>query len=383
MVEVLIVGGGPAGALAALVLARAGVRVLVVDRARFPRDKLCGDTLNPGALRILARHGIDGPIVARGRPIEGMVLTSRSGVRVRGVYGPGVVGRSLVRRELDQMLIDAAIQAGAQFQDGVRVQSAIVDDDETGTPAVRGVTLIARDGRTIRVPAQVTIAADGRRSPIAFALGLAHQPAWPRRWAIGGYFTDVDGLDTVGEMHIRPGHYIGVAPLPDGLTNVCFVTSPLGEGRGELADPAGALMARITSDPLLHERMTRARLVGPVTMLGPLAVDVPVAGMRGLLLAGDAAGFIDPMTGDGLRFALRGAELAAEVAQQCVERPDCDGHVTLTARRAREFAGKYRFNRTVRAFVSSPSAVNAASLGARVAPGILRQMIRYAGDGAR
>jgi menaquinone-9 beta-reductase len=246
------------------------------------------------------------------------------------------------------------------------------------------VTLVARDGRPLRVPAQVTIAADGRRSPIAFALGLAHQPAWPRRWAIGGYFTDVDGLDTVGEMHVRPGHYIGVAPLPDGLTNVCFVTPPDERAaRRELADPEAVLMARITADPLLRDRMGRARLVGPVTMLGPLAVDVRVAGMRGLLLAGDAAGFIDPMTGDGLRFALRGAELAAEVAQACVERPECDGHLTLTARRAREFAGKYRFNRGVRAFVASRAAVDAASLGARLAPGILRQMIRYAGDGAR
>ena len=71
-------------------------------------------------------------------------------------------------------------------------------------------------------------------------------------------------------------------------------------------------------------------------MLGPLAVDVPVAGMGGLLLAGDAAGFVDPMTSDGLRFAIRGAELAAEVARQCLEEPTLEGFRTLTARRARE-----------------------------------------------
>ena len=246
----------------------------------------------------------------------------------------------------------------------------------------------------MRVPALVTIAADGRRSPLAFALGLAHHPASPRRWALGGYMTGVTGLDTVGEMHIRRGHYIGVAPLPDGLTNVCYVSPrPLGvivehgmtirstaaNGAGG-ADMGRALLAHVRADPILRDRFAHATIAGPVTMLGPLAVDVPVAGMQGLLLAGDAAGFVDPMTGDGLRFAIRGAELAAEVAQQCLEEPTFEGFRTLTARRAREFGVKYRFNRGLRGLVSSDTGVRAGTLGARVAPAVLRRIIRYAGD---
>ena len=82
-------------------------------------------------------------------------------------------------------------------------------------------------GATVRLPAAVTIAADGRRSSLAFALGLARQPARPRRWAIGAYYEGVDGLAGIGEMHIRAGHYIGVAPLPGGVANVCLV-SPAG-----------------------------------------------------------------------------------------------------------------------------------------------------------
>jgi flavin-dependent dehydrogenase len=379
MVEVLIVGAGPAGALAALILARAGVRVLVVDRAKFPRDKLCGDTLNPGALRLLAQHGIAEGIEARGLPIAGMLVTSGTGVRVRGLYGDGQIGRSLIRRELDQLLIDAAIRAGAQFQDEVRVGGPIVDE-EGRHPRVRGATLLTRDDRSMRVPALVTIAADGRRSSMAFALGLARQPAWPRRWAIGGYLEGVAPLDSadvlVGEMHIREGHYIGVAPLPDGLTNVCCVVprSP------SLAEPARVLKQQLARDPLLRERMAGSRLAGPVTMMGPLAVDVPVAGMPGLLLAGDAAGFIDPMTGDGLRFALRGAELAADVARQVIEQPERPGHETLTALRARVFRTKYRFNRAMRALVGSAYGVRAGTLAARVAPAVLRRAITYAGD---
>lgn len=146
------------------------------------------------------------------------------------------------------------------------------------------------------------------------------------------------------------------------------------------ADMGRALLAHVRADPILRDRFADASIAGPVTMLGPLAVDVPVAGMQGLLLAGDAAGFVDPMTGDGLRFAIRGAELAAEVAQQCLEEPTFEGFRTLTTRRARELGVKYRFNRGLRGLVSSDTGVRAGTLGARVAPAVLRRIIRYAGD---
>ena len=104
-----IVGAGPAGSLAAAILARAGFAVRVFDRARFPRDKLCGDTLNPGALRVLAAHMPTAAILSRGLPLDGMVLTGPGGVEIRGRYGDGLTGRSLSRRELDVMLIEHAI----------------------------------------------------------------------------------------------------------------------------------------------------------------------------------------------------------------------------------------------------------------------------------
>jgi flavin-dependent dehydrogenase len=377
MVEVLIAGAGPAGAIAALVLARAGVRVLLVDRARFPRDKICGDTLNPGALRILDRHGLRAQVDSRGFPVHGMLLTGPAGAQVRGLYGSGIIGRSLVRREFDQILIEAAVAAGAQFQDGVRVQGPIIEQaDGSREPSVHGAMLVARDGRTLRIPAQMTIAADGRRSTLAFALRLAHQPARPRRWAIGGYFQDVDGVDIVGEMHIRRGHYIGVAPLPAGVVNACYVSA----SREGMAQPAAQLLRALWRDPLLRERFVRARITGPVSVLGPMAVDVPRAGVRGLLLAGDAAGFIDPITGDGVRLALRGGELAAEAALASLEHPERPWHDTLTRRRAAAFSGKHRFNRLIRTVVASEHAIRAGAIGATLVPSLMRRIISYAGD---
>jgi len=378
MVEVLIAGAGPAGSLAAIGLARAGVRVLLVDRARFPRDKLCGDTLNPGAMRVLDRFGLRAPVEAASRPLEGMLLTGNGGVQVRGTYGGGLVARALTRRVLDQLLVDAAIAAGAQFQDGVRVDGPMVEASG-GRPTVRGAVLCrtAAGSSPLRVPAQITIAADGRRSTLAFALGLASHPPAPRRWAVGAYFEGLAGLDTVGEMHVRGPHYIGVSPIGDGgLANVCLVT-PAREG---FADPARLLERHLAADPVLGPRATGARRVTAPSILGPLAVDAHAAGVPGLLLAGDAAGFVDPMTGDGLRFALRGAELAIDVALAALQDPGLDAAACLAAARAEAFGTKYGVNRLLRRLVGTPRRVSVMAISARLAPGILRRMIRYAGD---
>src|SRR6266566_2942896 len=101
MLDALIVGAGPAGTVAGIVLARAGARVRIVDRAAFPRDKLCGDTLNPGTLARLRRLGVVEEIERRGLPVAGMLVTGEGGVAIEGRYPGGRMGRALVRRELD------------------------------------------------------------------------------------------------------------------------------------------------------------------------------------------------------------------------------------------------------------------------------------------
>lgn len=117
-------------------------------------------------------------------------------------------------------------------------------------------------------------------------------------------------------------------------------------------------------------------------MLGPMAVDADAAGEPGLLLAGDAAGFIDPMTGDGLRLALAGAELAAAVTLEVLAGhvSPVTAHLILAERRRRAFAAKWRFNRTLRSLVTSPQGVVAAAAAARLVPSLFASIIRYAGD---
>jgi flavin-dependent dehydrogenase len=373
MHDVIIVGAGPAGAVAALVLARAGLRVRVFERARFPRDKLCGDTLNPGALAIMRRLGLD-HVAGGGLPIDGMIVTGAGGVQVRAAY-ERAQGRALVRRDLDTALARAAAAAGAAIEEGVLVRGALATDVGRRR-AVTGVVLKGSDGRPVRETARLVIAADGGSSRVARGLGLSRFPRRPRRWAVGGYFDRVGAMSSYGEMHVRPGHYIGVAPLAGGVANACVVTAD----RARLRDPAALLTTTLGSDPQLAGRFARARLIARPVCTGPLAVDCDRAGASGLLLAGDAAGFIDPMTGDGVRLALRGGELAATAALEALARGGHDAHLRLRDARRREFAWKWRFNRALRAMVSASGAVWLAERGAAAAPDVLRRVIRYAGD---
>jgi flavin-dependent dehydrogenase len=202
----------------------------------------------------------------------------------------------------------------------------------------------------------------------------------PRRWAVGVYAARVDGMSQFGEMHVRRGCYLGVAPLPNGLTNLCLV-KPAAPADADLRDPLGAVKKALDGDRVLRERFSRARFVAAPTVIGPLAVDATgLPPPDGLLLAGDAAGFVDPMTGDGLRFAVRGGELAAEAALRALAHGWAGVHDQLAAWRRREFDAKYRFNRALRGVVGSPVTVRLATAGAPFLQPILRSLIYRAGD---
>jgi flavin-dependent dehydrogenase len=372
--DVLVIGGGPAGSTAALTLARAGARVRLIDRAEFPRDKLCGDTLNPGSLSILDRLGVGDGIRACALPITGMTVTG-PGAAVSADYPDGLRGMSLTRRCLDQLLLSAAADAGASVDTGVAVSEPVIDNDR-----IVGVRLGGNRHEVLHAP--VVIAADGRGSRLAGRLNLATYANTPRRWAFGAYFSNVSGMSARGEMHIRRGAYIGVAPLPSGLTNVSVVLDGLGPAKaGHYTRGAQQMIVRraLSDDAVLGDRFVNATQVSSVTVLGPLAVNARAAGCPGLLLAGDAAGFVDPMTGDGLRFALRGGELAAEAAldELASGQPAYD---RLAAQRQREFSTKWRINRALRMMVGSPGAVGLAAAISTWWSAPVEYLIQLAGD---
>jgi flavin-dependent dehydrogenase len=351
--------------------------VLIVDRETFPRSKLCGDTLNPGAVKLLAEIGLTGGALTSGLPIAGMRVTGPS-ASVVARYQDGQRGISILRRDLDLWLIEQAIAAGARFEPGITAQGALTIGED-GLPAVRGLILRDSHGVVTRMPASVTIAADGRRSAVAHSVGLGRQPASPRRWAYGMYFASDSSGEVFGEMHVRPGWYAGVIRVPGHRENVCVVVDRPAPGQ----PPMELIRSFLSRDPELAMRFAGRTPDGDVAILGPLAVDVRSAGVPGLFLAGDAAGFVDPMTGDGLNLAMSGALLAAEESMRVLDSGDWEGAVgRLNRRRMQVLGPKLRFNRLVRAMTASRTGVRAAGVAARVAPAFVRKLILDAGDAA-
>lgn len=376
--DALVVGGGPAGSIAALVLARAGYRVRLIERERFPRHKLCGDTVNPGAMALLTAVAGGAPfdVAARVRssalPVAGMVVTGPNGATVRGDYPPGIRGAALLRRDLDLLLVEAATAAGVVLDEGVAARAPLL------SPTGRVIGVRVSSGHVESdLRAGIVIAADGRASRLAAALRLSAF-ASRKRWAYGAYFTDVAGMTNRGEMHVRSGGYVGLAPLPGGVTNVCVVAQR-DACTGGRVNIARTVLDAVQAEPVLRERFAGARQVSSVSILGPLAVNASAAGAPGLLLAGDAAGFVDPMTGDGLRFALSGAVLAAAAAQDELTSGRPAFHWLQAARRD-AFAAKWRVNRMLRLLVGSPRAVAFAAAVTAKWSAPLRHLIGVAGD---
>jgi flavin-dependent dehydrogenase len=349
----------------------------VVDRSCFPRPKLCGDTLNPGAVALLRRYLDLTGIEARATPISGMLLSGPGPVVIRAEYGGGAHGLGVTREVLDAWLVEQAVAAGATLVDG----AAVLGPDLAPDGIVAGVRVRSRGGSTATVRATMTIGADGRRSTVGRVCGLSACARRPRRWAIGAYFDGVEGLSTLGEMHVRRGHYIGVAPTADGRANACLV-QPHASGDAAWADPGALLRARLRADPLLGPRFARAAATTRATVLGPLAIETRVPGCAGLLLVGDAAGFVDPMTGDGIRLALASAEIAADATREVLAGRMASAVAHRAYARALEsrVGWKRSFNRAMRSLVGSPPSVGLAARGAILWPAAFRAAIRYAGD---
>jgi len=328
--DVLIVGAGPGGCTAALKLAQLGVDAVLVDRSRFPRDKVCGDALSGKVMRTLER--LDPALVIELRqqsellPSWGVTFVAPSGrsLRVPFSRNPGegqAPGAILPRMQFDNFMLDAVKRNGR-----VRVIEGATAKQFERTNDSWTVDLVGQDLPLIRCRPKLLLDASGANSH--FARHVGKLPMEPRHHCAGvrAYFQGVTNLDAQGFIELifleelLPG-YLWIFPLPNGRANVGLgLRSDVVRKRG--ADLKALMTQLITEHPQLKARFANATMEGSIQGMGlPLASKRwPISG-DGYMLIGDAAHLIDPFTGEGISHAMISGMHAADVAASVITTP--------------------------------------------------------------
>lgn len=349
LADVLIAGAGPAGASVAIRLARAGLRVVVVDRATFPRDKACAEYLSPETLRHLDALGVLGSLdQLGGTALSGTSVTGPRGSRLTGLFALAghhpfrTTGLSLPRLVLDHALVCAARRAGAEVREGTTVTDLVYQGGAVAGAVVRS----GSDTSVIRC--RLLIGADGLRSVVARRLG-SRTHRRPRRMAMVAHIAGVRSLVDTAEMHVGRRGYVGLNPLRAGLANVAIVlpTDLMAAAGGR---PDEFFFEALAQFPEVARRIPCDGVVRRVMVTGPFAARSHRITVDGAMLVGDAAEFFDPFTGEGICAALSGGEMAAVTALEALEGAGIATTRRLAAYRSRRrhaFAGKWAVERMI------------------------------------
>lgn len=367
--DLAVVGAGPAGSTSAALLAQRGYRVVLLDRAHFPRPKPCGEYMSPGVEEVLRRCGMEDAIADALHSLRGMEIVSPNGASVRLEYsshGAARYARTIPRERLDACLLAHAASQGVDVVEGFVAKEPLLEHQVM--VGVRG----SRSGEERTIRARLTVVADGSRSVLARRLGLARAPRWPVRMGLVAYYAGTSNLpDGLGQMHVSHGGYCGVAPLPDGLINVAMVVPPHAV-RGAGASPTDYYLHWVRSRPRLRAALQGCERVTPVRGVAPIGARAARAWYPGVVLAGDAAGFFDPFTGEGIYQALRGAEMVAQVAHAALHANDVSARhlAPYEELRARSFRWKRGVTGLIQLFVQYPALMEYAlpRLGCRPVP---------------
>ena len=365
--DVLVVGAGPAGASLGASLAAAGRSVTVIESVRHPRPKACAEYASPRIAEELERVGVPATAwQADARPVRGMrVIRGRDAVDVRYAdeRGPRPAW-GLDRTRFDALLAQHAAASGARLLDRTAFEQATrVGDGWLAT--------VRRSGRKLEIRSRWLIGADGARSRVAHRLGVERAVQVPFRLGLVAHYEADPELVDHGEMHVGSRHYVGLAPLAGGRLNVGMAL-PAGDRR-----PAEERFeAAIASMPAVAARLAGRQRLTPIRGASPIGHRVAHAAGPGWMLVGDAAGFIDPFTGEGIYRALRSARAAAGA----LGAGDDDAERRYLAERRAAFTAKDALTWTIQALLAAPPVMGYAlrRLGAR--PGLALRLGSALGD---
>jgi flavin-dependent dehydrogenase len=373
VIDVAIVGGGPAGTVLATLLARRGVGVTVLERQPAWQWRAGGVFTSPAAVTALRRIGLaDASLEEVARPIPAMRLETPGGAMVRLTYGSEAGRRSAVgfdRAGLDRALEAMAVAAGAVVRRGVSVTAV----ELTGGPVTTVEPIAGRGPTRLRttdgdVLARIVVGADGSGSVVATAAGVARPSRLPPRVGLTWH---VDDPRPTGPHDARlivvDGGYVGLAPVPGGRLNIGIVLGPAwrarlaSTGARTVASDVLSLVRPTPDDPTAWATAdVRDRIAGAA----PLGGRVTRRAGPGWFLVGDAAGFLDPFTGEGLHRALASTELAAsaiEVALGFEGRPAAGAADAYDRAMRRRFASKDAVSWLVQTFLARPALLEYAA----------------------
>ncbi|HEX7052189.1 MAG TPA: NAD(P)/FAD-dependent oxidoreductase [Longimicrobiales bacterium] len=393
-VDAIIVGAGPAGATTALLLARAGHEVVLLDRHRFPRAKPCGDCLSAGATHILERLGLLAAVqAARPANLTGWRIVAPDGASFFARFGTGATGPrtalSLARERFDALLVDAARAHGATLRAPFRVTGLV----PSRTGRVLGVRGRAAGGEPAELHARLVIGADGLRSIVARRLRLLRRAPRLRKFSLTTHIRGPAPHHGHGEMHLAPGACLGIAP----------VTAPASDdpGRVDLNVTLVADADRFADDVArgatrffrtMLERFPLRPLDGHAAALADESLHLMASGpfdwptrdtiAHRAALVGDAAGYYDPFTGQGIHHALASAEILAEEADAALRDDDLSANRLrrYARRRAALLRGTRTLQRTIETVTARPRLANFAIRRLADAPAAAEALIAATAD---
>lgn len=381
--DTVIVGGGPAGASAAIHLAASGARVLLAERERFPREKLCGEFISPECLEHFARLGVLEAMKRGGARVSETIFYAPSGRGVRvpsawfGAQERDALGLS--RAEMDARLLSRAREVGVTVIEEATLASLVVEDER-----VRGVRLHA-GGEVLEFRARVTLDATGRHRAVVRRaereLGREEDVRRDVRAPLVAFKAHLEGARGaagVCEIYFYPGGYGGLSQVEKNFSNLCFIARAR-DVRECASDPERVLrevlMKNRRAARTLAESRARTRWLG-VSLEG-FGRHEP-APFEGLLAVGDAAAFIDPFTGSGMLMALEGGELAARAVSNWLARGRREfDEIARDYRRAyaSRFDARLRLCGLLRRAALAPSALAEVSVVALNASAHLRRRL--------
>jgi 2-polyprenyl-6-methoxyphenol hydroxylase-like FAD-dependent oxidoreductase len=383
--DVLVAGAGPAGAQLALRLAREGFHVALLDRQRFPRPKPCGEFLSPECLPMLEELGLRENLLAHGaRCLKGMRLHGHGRI-AEGRYrsfgdaeAPFDHGYAIRREVLDLLALDAArALPGVEFFEGCAVRELLRGPGGE----VLGAIASGPARELLELRAAWTIGADGVRSAVARELGVQRGVPGLDKLAIVARYDGVPAADHA-EVHFYPDAYIAAAPVDASVFTLNLVIERGAVPPGGRAGLEEELARRIAASPELAAKLAGKRPSEPLLTCGPLARRTTRQTFDGAALVGDACSFVDPMTGEGLFFAMRGAQLLAQALVPALHarRADRAALASYSRGRKREIVPRQRVARWMQRGLRHPALVRGFLSLLRARPSLADLVVALTGD---